>query len=67
LRHDAYPTTAQQCRPETEKNILEVFFSLALLHFKKYQPSRNLKFYNVALFLKLAIAYFSGTNSSNFS
>jgi len=36
--------TAQRCRSETEKNILEDLFSAVLLQYKKYHPSGNLKF-----------------------
>jgi len=36
------PTTAQRCRSETEKIILEDFFSSVLLRFKNYHPSGNL-------------------------
>jgi len=31
-------TTAQRCRSETEKNILEVISSSVLSQFKKYHP-----------------------------
>jgi len=41
------PTTAQRCRSETEKNILEDLFSSVLSQLKKYQPFRNLKFKNL--------------------
>jgi len=44
------PTTAQQCRSETEKNILEDLFSSVLSQSKKYHPSRNLKFNYLGLF-----------------
>ena len=44
------PTTAQGCRPETEKNILEDLFSSALSQFKKYHPSGNLKFNDLGIF-----------------
>jgi len=33
-----------------KKNILENLFSSVLLHFKKYQPSGNLKFNNSGIF-----------------
>ena len=36
------PFTAQRCRSETEKNILEDLSSSVLLQFKKYQPSGNM-------------------------
>ena len=32
------PTTAQRCRSETEKNILEDLFSPVLSKLKKYHP-----------------------------
>jgi len=37
-------TSAQQCRSEREKFILDDVFSSALSQFKKYHPSGNLKF-----------------------
>jgi len=37
--HQTYPTTAQRCRSETEKFILEDLFSSVLSKFKKYHPS----------------------------
>jgi len=39
--------TAQRCRSQTEKNILEDLFSEVLSQFKKYHPSLNLKFNNL--------------------
>jgi len=49
--------TAQRCRSETEKSILEDLFSSVLLLFKKYHPFGNLKFNNLSIFqdLKLCI------------
>jgi len=62
LRHHTYisfdltePTTAQQCRSETEKNIFEDLFSAVLSQFKKYHTSGNLKFYNLGIFQSLKL------------
>jgi len=45
------PTTAQRCRTETEKNILEDLFSSVLSQFeKKYHPPGNLKFIDLGIF-----------------
>jgi len=41
------PTTAQRCRSETEKNILEDLFRSVLSHFNKYHHSGNMKFNNL--------------------
>jgi len=49
------PTTAQWCRSETEKNILEDRCSLLLSKFIKYHPSENLKFYNNGIFQSLKL------------
>jgi len=38
------PITAQRCRSKTENSILDDLFSAVLSLFKKYHPSRNLKF-----------------------
>ena len=43
------PTTAQRCRSETEKNIFNDIFSLALSQFKKHNSSGNLKFNNLGI------------------
>jgi len=43
-------TTAQQCRSETEKNILQDLFSSVLSQFKKYHPSGNIKFNYLGIF-----------------
>jgi len=48
-----YPTTAQRCRSETEKNILEDLIRSALLVFKKDHPSGNLKLNNLGIFQSL--------------
>jgi len=61
------PFTAQRCRSATEKFILEDLFSSVLSQYKKYHPSGNLKFYNLDIFKKLKIAYFSEKNPFNFS
>jgi len=42
--------TAQRCRSETEKIILEDIFSSELPLFKKYHPSENLKYNNLGIF-----------------
>jgi len=47
------PTTAQRCRSETEKNIVEDLLSSVLSQFKKYHPSENLKFNDLGIFSKL--------------
>jgi len=44
------PTTAQRSRSETEKFILEDLFSSVLPLFKKYHPSKNLKYNNLGIF-----------------
>jgi len=44
------PTTAQQCRSETEKNILEGLFSSVVPEFKYCHPSGNLKFNYLGIF-----------------
>jgi len=43
------PFTTQRCRSATEKNIFEDLFSSVLSQFKKYHPSRNLKFYDLGI------------------
>jgi len=48
-----YPTTAQRCRSETEKFILEDLFSLELSKLKKLYPSENLTFDNLRIFQSL--------------
>jgi len=51
-------TTAERCRSETEKFILEDLFSSffsKLKKKKKYCPSGNLKFYNFGLFQSLKL------------
>jgi len=47
------PTTAQRCRSETEKNILDDFLSSVLSQLKKYHPSGNLTFNNLGIFQSL--------------
>jgi len=54
------PTTAQRCRLETEKNILEVLFSSVLSQFNKYHPSGNLKFINSGIFQSLKFRILMG-------
>jgi len=51
------PSTAQRCRSETEKNILEDLFSSVLSKYKKYHPSGNLKFNNLGIFQSLKFRY----------
>jgi len=52
------PTTAQQCRSATGKNILEDLFSSVLLQFKKYFSSGNLKFNYLGIFQSLKLRIF---------
>jgi len=47
------PPTAQRCRWETEKNILEDLFSSLFPQFKKFHPSGNPNFNNVGIFQTL--------------
>jgi len=49
------PTTAQRCRSETVKNILEDLFSSVLSQFKKYHLSVNLKLNNLGIFQSLKL------------
>ena len=49
------PTTAQRCRSETVKFILEDLFSSVLSHFKKCHPSENLKLNNIGIFQSLKL------------
>jgi len=44
------PTTAQRCRSETEKFILEYLLSSVLSQFKKCHASGNSKFNNLGIF-----------------
>jgi len=50
-----WPSTDQQCRPETEKHILEDLFSSTLSQLKKYHRSRNLNFNNLGIFQSLKL------------
>jgi len=52
------PTTAQRCRSETEKNILEDLFSSVSSQFKNYYPSGNLKFNNLGISQNLKFRIF---------
>jgi len=52
-----WPTTAQRCRSETEKNILEDLLSSVLSNSKKYHPSGNLKFDNLGIFQSLKLRF----------
>jgi len=54
------PTTAQRCRSETEKFVLEDLFSAVLSKFKKYQPSKNVKFHNLGFFQSLKLCNLMG-------
>jgi len=63
----SWPTTAQRCRSETEKFILEDFFSSVLLQFKKYFPSGNLKLNNLGDFQSLKFRISTEKNPSNVS
>jgi len=47
------PTTAQRCRPATEKFILEEFFSAVLSQFEKYHLSGKLKFNYLGIYQSL--------------
>jgi len=49
------PTTAQRCLLETEKHILEDFFSSLLSKFRKYHPSGNLKLNILGTFQSLRL------------
>ena len=49
------PISAQRCRSETEKHILEDHFSLVLSQFKKYHPSGKLKTKNLGIFQSLKL------------
>jgi len=49
------PTTAQRCRSETEKNILQDLFSSVLSKFQNYYPSGNLKFNYLGIFQSLKL------------
>jgi len=52
------PSTAQRCRSETERHILEDRFSSSLSQFKKYHPSGNPKFNNLGIFQSLKLRFF---------
>jgi len=67
IGHSRNFTTAQRCRSETEKNILGGLFRSVLPQFKKYHPSRNLKFNNLRIFQSLKLRTLFGKNPSNFS
>jgi len=54
------PTTAQQCRSETENFILEDLFSSVLSQSKKYHPSGNRKFNNLGIFQSLKLLNLMG-------
>jgi len=54
------PTTAQRCRSETEKYILEDVLSSVLPYLKKYHPSGNLKFNNLGVLQSLKLRIFVG-------
>jgi len=54
------PATAQRCRSETDKFILEDLFSSAFSKYKKYQPSRNLKFHILGIFQSLKLRNLMG-------
>jgi len=49
------------------KNIFEDLFSSVLSQFKKYQPSGNLKFYNLGILKSLKLHILVEKNPSNFS
>jgi len=48
------------------KNVSEDLFSSVLSQFKKYHPSRNLKFDNLGHFESLKLRILVGKNPSNF-
>jgi len=54
------PTTAQRCRSETEKFILEDLFSSVLSELKEYHPSENLKFNHCGIFQSLKLRILMG-------
>jgi len=54
------PTTAQQCRSATKKNILVDLFSSVLPQFKKYHPSGNMKFNYLGIFQNLKLRILMG-------
>jgi len=60
-------TTAQRCRSETEKNILEGLFSSVLSKLKKFQPSGKLKFNHLRISQSLKFLILMEKNPSNFS
>jgi len=60
-------TTAQRCRSETEKNLLEDLFSPVLSQFKQYHPTGNLKLSNLGIFQGLRFRISMKKNVSNFS
>ena len=53
-------TTAQRCRSETEKNILDDILSSILSKLKKYHPSGNLNFNNLGIFQSLKSSNLKG-------
>jgi len=60
-------TTAQRCRSETEKFILEDLFSSILSQFKRYHPSGNLKFNYLGIFPSLKLHILISKNLFYFS
>jgi len=54
------PPTAQRCRSQAEKNILEDLSSSVLAQLKKYHPSGNLIFNNLGLFQSLKLRILIG-------
>jgi len=61
------PTTAQRCRSETKKYILEDLSSSELSQFKKHHLSGNLKFNNLCISQSLKLRTFNEKNPSDFS
>ena len=59
------PTTAQRCRSETEKFVLEDVLSSVFSQFKKYHSSGNLEFNHFGIFQSLT--FLNGANPSDFS
>jgi len=55
--------TAQRCRLEREKFILEDLFSSELTKLKKYHPSGNLKFDNLGILKSLKLRHLMGKKS----
>jgi len=63
----AQRTTAQRCRSETEKCILEDLFSSVLPKLKKHHPSGNMKFNNLGIFQNLKLRILIEKKPSNFT